>query len=213
MPFSTILAHECGTRIRGSTQASSHVFVREDIQVCIITLNQMKQRIISFLTLLCLAQGGLASDEVVDYSKVLSLGIDYNSAGGGSFVVILKNSSTEKLELILNVKEIEGRFSIEGGEDKNSFYDKDYLRKLLTSRWFSGHRELEGDGEIKWTARLEELVYPQDTPVTPQSIAGKSVTLSLDRLAVIPGVGKGNIPVKIQSNTLEIPKIESGRRE
>ncbi|MBK1884716.1 hypothetical protein JIN85_20055 [Luteolibacter pohnpeiensis] len=168
----------------------------------------MKQRFISLLTLLCLAQGGLASDKVIDYAKALSLVIAYDSAGGGSISVILKNSSTEKLELILNDKEIEGRFSIEGGQDKDNFYDKDYLRKLLTSHWFSGHRELKSNGEIKWTARLEELVYPHDTPVTPQSIAGKSVSLSLDRLAVIPGVRKGNIPVKIQSNTLEIPKIE-----
>ncbi len=169
----------------------------------------MKKRIITVLCILCFIQGGFASEESADYAKKLSLAIDYHVADGGTLIVTLKNSSAEKLELMLNDKEIEGSFTTEG-DDKEKFYDKDYLRKLLTSVWFSGVCELERNGEMKWTLKLEELVYSgaDDKPVTPQSIAGKSISLSLDRLAVIPTVGKGNIPILIQSNTLKIPKIE-----
>jgi hypothetical protein len=142
------------------------------------------------------------------YAKFFSLTIAYQNEGEGSFLVTLKNTSDKKLLVSLNGQEVEGEFFVfDGKEQVSSFYDRDYLRKLLTSWWLSGSSELAPAAEIKWTVTLDELVYfgAGDKAVTKERLKGKTISLSLDRLDVFPALGESNVGVKITSNAVEIP--------
>jgi len=166
----------------------------------------MNRRIILYLFNLCMVSviPAFGADEA-PYSKSLSLTLAYSPAKNGSFVVILKNTSKRELDLMLNTREVEGEFNVfEGKEKVPSFFDKDYLRKCLTSMWFSGVSKLKPDAEIKWTVPLDELVYfgAGDKPVTRGSLSGKSISLNLDKLGVFPASGKSIIHVKARSAIL-----------
>ena len=159
------------------------------------------------LTLLVISLLGCDAKES-DPSKSLSLSMTYRSGNGGSFLVTLKNHSDAKLDLMLNTSNVEGEFTVSDGKEKGtSFYDKDYLQLLLTSVWFSGRAELKPAAEIKWTVALDQLVYigADAKAVTEHSLKGKTISLRLDRLDVIPSSGKSTVSVKAVSNAVKIP--------
>ncbi len=163
-------------------------------------------RILLFLLLMFISSA-FAADEN-PYSKSFSLTIAYQNEGEGSFLVTLKNISDKKLDLFLNAKELEGTFLVSDGKDKEaSFLDKDYQNGQLIGPGFPRSVKLDPDVEIKWTVKLDELVYNSagDRAVTKESIKGQTISLRLDRLDVVPVVGESSVRVKISSNAVKIP--------
>lgn len=176
----------------------------------------MNHSIVRNLLFLFLISIGLAcGEDKAPFAKSLVLTLAYRPENSGSFLVTLKNTSKASLDLMLNTHEVEGKFLISGSKEKGtSFYDRNYLRKLLTSTWYSGTSELKPEAEIKWTVSLDDLVYfhGDDNPVTKNSLGGKSVSLNLDKLAVFPAPGKSCVYLKARSNGVEIPKIKQAGR-
>lgn len=168
----------------------------------------MKLQIILTLGLLVAHQLS-AQEKVNAYDKTLSLRIVYSPDTGGAFSITLKNLTKSKMHLGLNTKEIEGDFTIQDDKDgKNSFCDKNYLRKRLTGVIFSGTCEVKANEEITWAVKLRDLVYVwSDKTVTQESLSGKAVGLTLNRVSVLQ-VGKQSIPLKLSSNVVRIPNIE-----
>ncbi len=174
---------------------------------------KMHLYIIITLIALCGFASAAADKKSQAYKKAMSLTMSYDSKEQGILTVTLTNISDSKLDLMLNTKEVEGEFKRDGSKEKgDSFYDKDYLRKLLTSQWTSGFCELEPQKNVTWTVKLDELVYfsTDRKPVTHASLAGKTFSLTLDRLAVFPAPNESNEYVDLRSNTVTIPKIEQG---
>ncbi len=161
----------------------------------------------TLVSLMIFIGSAFAADEN-PYAKSFSLTIAYQNEGEGSFLVTLKNISDKKLDLALDTKQLEGTFAISEGEAVISeFRDKEYHQWLLCVLWFSGSAQLEPEAEVKWTVKLDELVYSskRDGIVTKESIMGKTISLRLDRLDVFPVPGESNVRVKISSNAVKIP--------
>lgn len=161
----------------------------------------------SIVLFMMIVGSAFAADEN-PYAKSFSLTIAYQNEGEGRFLVTLKNISDKKLDLMLDTKQVEGTFSVTVGEAVISeFRDKEYQKWLLSVLWFSGKAELQPEAEVKWTVKLDELVYSgkRDGAVTKESIMGKTISLRLDRLDVFPVPGESNVSVKISSNAVKIP--------
>ena len=146
------------------------------------------------------------SDPKPDYTKAFSLTLAYDPENGGSFLVVLKNISKDEFELALATKEVEGEFLVEQeGSKWVSLTNKEYSRKAMTGRWSSGPARLKSGEEVKWTEPLDGLKPFGQPTVTAKDLSGKTVQLNLERIAVIPGVGKSSIPFKLKSNVIKIP--------
>ncbi len=128
----------------------------------------------------------------------------------------LKNTSKTEYHVILNTKEIEGDFTTLSQDKKlaSRFNDRDYLNKLMTSVWDSGFSDLKPGQEVKWTVKLNELVYfrHDDKPVTHESLIAKTISLRLDRFAVFPAHGRSNVYVKLTSNSIKIVRKHTEKK-
>ena len=173
----------------------------------------MRLHIIITLIALCGFTSAAADKKGQAYKKAMSLTMSYDSKDQGILTVTLTNISDSKLDLMLNTTEVEGEFKIDDSKEKEgSFYDNDYLRKLLTSQWISVFCKLEPKKNVTWTVKLDDLVYfsTDRKPVTHANLAGKTFSLTLDRLAVFPAPNETNVYVDLRSNAVTIPKIEQG---
>ena len=176
-----------------------------------MTTAGLKSGMVALLVLFIAPATFAGEKNKTDYSKALSLRLSYRSAEGGAFVATLKNTSKEKLHLLVATDELRGKFSVDetkGGD--TAFYDKDYLRKLLTGVLIPGSCKLEPDKEIQWTVRLDDLVFfrPSGKLVTAADLVGKSVSLELEHLSASPGIGKSSVPLEAKSNVVQIPPNE-----
>ena len=152
------------------------------------------------------------SAEEIDYTKHFSLKLSYSHENSGVFMAVLKNISKFTHHVMLNTKEIEGYFMVLSGKNITSqIMDEDYLNRVATSQWFSGFCDLKPGEEIKWLAKLDELVYcsSKDKPVTQESLIDKNLSLHLLHFSITPTHGKSSLNVKLKSNSIKIAKTHT----
>ncbi|MEO0414688.1 MAG: hypothetical protein AAF226_07030 [Verrucomicrobiota bacterium] len=155
-----------------------------------------------------LTTGSAAATELPDFQKVLKLQLELDKKSPDTFLVHLTNLWDQPLELAINEEKIEGEFLNQPPEALNgSFYDHEYLTRLMTGVWFSGQHTIEPLATMTWKVKLSECTYAYDGPaVTAKSLQEQTYKLRLDRISVSPGLNKKSINFQLESNALTFPK-------